>query len=440
MKKSIFLITLLLVGTITFAQNKDKKWGIGLGAGVYQNQGLDSYGFFPQLSLNRYLNSSFDAALQTELGLFNGEVGVPIDIANFALNLKYKINNGYIIKENSTIRPYLFAGPSYLFDNKSEGFDVHYGAGTKIAVSPRISIFAEAGYIDGLKLTSPDYGEYKDGHMKATVGIVYNFGHKKDADGDGVADRKDECPDTPAGVTVDEHGCPVDSDGDGVPDYQDECPETAGLIPLKGCPDRDLDGVADKNDKCPDVKGLEKLDGCPDADNDGIADADDQCPDTPANWKVDEHGCPIDSDGDGLYDEEDDCPTKAGPKSNQGCPVTTPEAIENFHPVLFDTDKSRLRANETNKLDELVDALKKHPEYRFEIYGHTDSRASEAYNMKLSIHRAKAVANFFKDHGINADRILEVKGFGETKPVVPNTSPENMQKNRRVELEFKKGN
>ncbi|HKJ42311.1 MAG TPA: OmpA family protein, partial [Sunxiuqinia sp.] len=61
-----------------------------------------------------------------------------------------------------------------------------------------------------------------------------------------------------------------------------------------------------------------------------------------------------------------------------------------------------------------------------------------SYNMRLSIHRAKAVASYFKEHGIAADRILDVKGFGETKPVVPNTSPANMQKNRRVELKFKK--
>ena len=157
--------------------------------------------------------------------------------------------------------------------------------------------------------------------------------------------------------------------------------------------------------------GLEKFDGCPDSDNDGVPDVKDQCPDTPELWKVDKNGCPIDSDGDGLYNEEDDCPQKAGPKENKGCPVVTPAAIADFHPVLFDTDKSRLRSNETNKLDELVEALKKYPEYKFHIYGHADERASEAYNMELSVDRANAVANFFKENGIATDRILEVKGF-----------------------------
>ena len=60
----------------------------------------------------------------------------------------------------------------------------------------------------------------------------------KDSDGDGVIDAKDLCPDTPAGVEVDEYGCPVDSDGDGVPDYLDKCPDTPMdlVVDEFGCP------------------------------------------------------------------------------------------------------------------------------------------------------------------------------------------------------------
>ena len=47
-----------------------------------------------------------------------------------------------------------------------------------------------------------------------------------DADGDGVPDSKDKCPNTPAGAVVDAMGCPKDSDGDGVPDFKDNCPDT----------------------------------------------------------------------------------------------------------------------------------------------------------------------------------------------------------------------
>lgn len=59
-----------------------------------------------------------------------------------------------------------------------------------------------------------------------------------DSDGDGVPDSKDWCAGTPAGVEVDEKGCPLDSDGDGVPDYMDECPNTPAntRVDEKGCP------------------------------------------------------------------------------------------------------------------------------------------------------------------------------------------------------------
>ena len=58
-----------------------------------------------------------------------------------------------------------------------------------------------------------------------------------DSDGDGVPDSRDRCPNTPKGVQVDEHGCPLDSDGDGVPDYLDKCPGTpkGAKVDKNGC-------------------------------------------------------------------------------------------------------------------------------------------------------------------------------------------------------------
>ena len=80
----------------------------------------------------------------------------------------------------------------------------------------------------------------------------------------------DYCPTTtPAGVKVDDWGCPLDSDKDGVPDYLDKCPGTPAGV---------------KVDK----------DGCPlqDSDKDGVTDDLDKCPGTPAGVKVDKDGCP----------------------------------------------------------------------------------------------------------------------------------------------------
>lgn len=69
------------------------------------------------------------------------------------------------------------------------------------------------------------------------------LGEQLDSDGDGVLDRRDKCPGTPAGVVVDADGCPLDSDGDGVADYKDKCPGTPpGVwVDINGCPASVLD-------------------------------------------------------------------------------------------------------------------------------------------------------------------------------------------------------
>lgn len=120
-----------------------------------------------------------------------------------------------------------------------------------------------------------------------------------------------------------------DADGDGVPDKDDECPNEAGLAALAGCPDADADGIADKDDTCPNEAGLADLAGCPDADADGIADQDDACPDMAGS--ADSDGCP-DVDGDGISDMDDVCPNEAGIPFLDGCPAD-PDAEESTEPV-----------------------------------------------------------------------------------------------------------
>jgi len=140
-----------------------------------------------------------------------------------------------------------------------------------------------------------------------------------DADGDGVADGTDQCPDTPSGTPVGFDGCPdqsqIDFDGDGVPNDTDQCPDTSSGIPVltDGCPDfsqidTDGDGVTDDLDECADTPaGTPVLpDGCPDlaqidSDGDGVIDSADQCPDTPPDTAVLPDGC-ADSDLDGMPD------------------------------------------------------------------------------------------------------------------------------------------
>jgi len=84
-------------------------------------------------------------------------------------------------------------------------------------------------------------------------------------------------------------------------------------------------------------------------------------------------------------------------------------------------------------LDEAASILKKNPDLKVEIDGHTDSTGPAAYNMKLSENRAKAVMDYFVAKGIDPKR-LATKGFGLTRPAASNDTKEGRAKNRRVEL------
>jgi outer membrane protein OmpA-like peptidoglycan-associated protein len=282
---------------------------------------------------------------------------------------------------------------------------------------------------------------------KGTTNYLALFGlgfgvPQKDSDHDGVVDRKDACPNTPAGAKVDARGCPTDSDGDGVFDGIDQCPDTpkGAKVDARGCPiDSDGDGVPDGIDQCPNTPKGAKVDarGCPiDTDGDGVFDGIDQCPDTPKGAKVDARGCPIDSDGDGVWDGIDQCPdTPKGVKVDaKGCPIAEP-IKQNLvlEGVNFASDSDQLTPPSTMVLDKVVESLKAWPEVQVEIAGHTDSTNTKVHNQKLSDRRAASVKSYLVGRGVAAGR-MTAKGYGASKPIVENKTPEGRAKNRRVEL------
>lgn len=101
--------------------------------------------------------------------------------------------------------------------------------------------------------------------------------------------------------------------------------------------------------------------------------------------------------------------------------------------IFFDFDKSVLKTASYPELNRLLEYLENKDIKRIEISGHTDNVGNDAYNQKLSERRAKAVYNFFRENGIDSDRLVS-KGYGESKPVVKNDTDANRAKNRRVEF------
>jgi hypothetical protein len=132
---------------------------------------------------------------------------------------------------------------------------------------------------------------------KAVAGMFMAERIIVDTDVDSIPDIRDECSETPRGVTVDKVGCPLDTDQDGVPDFMDNCTNTPESVAVN-------------------------TEGCPlDTDGDGVSDYRDECSETPEGVTVDRQGCPLDTDEDGVPDHVDQCPnTQKGLAVNsKGC-------------------------------------------------------------------------------------------------------------------------
>ena len=105
----------------------------------------------------------------------------------------------------------------------------------------------------------------------------------------------------------------------------------------------------------------------------------------------------------------------------------------NLYGVNFDFNKATLRPDSEPVLQQVLALFKQNPNFRTEIGGHTDNVGGSAYNMKLSQDRADAVKGWLLGHGVTASRIA-AHGYGDTVPLMPNTSDANRATNRRVEL------
>jgi len=230
---------------------------------------------------------------------------------------------------------YVLGGYSLLDFGTRAPFDftdhaVHAGAGARVFISSRVALRVEGRGIY-VPSTKSAFGSNTATHVAATAGlsVLHLGGPPKDSDKDAVPDKKDACPNTPLGASVDPRGCPLDTDHDGVYDGLDKCPDTprGAQVDAGGCPtDADADGVPDGLDQCPNTPAGVHVDdrGCPtDTDSDGVPDGTDQCPNTPAGATVDGAGCPSDTDKDSVPDGLDVCPgTPAGALVDpKGCPL-----------------------------------------------------------------------------------------------------------------------
>jgi outer membrane protein OmpA-like peptidoglycan-associated protein len=103
--------------------------------------------------------------------------------------------------------------------------------------------------------------------------------------------------------------------------------------------------------------------------------------------------------------------------------------------VTFDVASYSLKPEFRATLDKVADSLKQYPNSLIDVYGHTDSTGSDAYNQTLSENRARTVANYLSMQGVSPARIRS-QGFGKTMPVADNATDDGRRRNRRVEIKI----
>ncbi len=249
------------------------------------------------------------------------------------------------------------------------------------------------GYVhdkDG-KLILNSSGEcIRTSHWTAEIAIPKCEGIEEvkvtDTDQDGIADSRDKCPGTPAGVSVDNRGCAKDSDKDGIMDSADKCPGTASGVAV-------------------DSSGCAKFIAAPkpvDTDNDGVADPKDKCPGTKPAVNVDTDGC---------------------------------ELKQSFvlEGVNFVTGSDEITGASRSVLDKVAATLIKNGDVNVEVAGYTDDRGNADFNQRLSQKRAESVKAYLQKAGVKASR-MKAKGYGEANPVADNSTGAGRARNRRVEL------
>ena len=124
----------------------------------------------------------------------------------------------------------------------------------------------------------------------------------------------------------------------------------------------------------------------------------------------------------------------AGARANRLEQALAVDGRADIYDIFFDFASDRLREESTPTLKEIGEVMRRHPEWRVSVEGHTDGIASAAYNLDLSRRRAATVREaLVLAHGVAADR-LSSTGYGESRPRASNDTLEGRARNRRVEL------
>jgi outer membrane protein OmpA-like peptidoglycan-associated protein len=401
---------------------------------------IDPYGY-AGIGILRYKVKTFPVSISPNPDIKESDwsgflpIGAGLGI-NLSDNLNLDLSGGYTFTFTDNLNYY---NNKEAFSGVSTGNDGFYSVGLGLM------FVTGAGNtdhdMDGLTKkvekelgTDPDNPDTDGDGLKDgdEVNIYKSNPLNADTDGDGLKDG-DEVYKYKTNPTE------TDSDGDGLKDGEEI--NVYKTDPSKA--DTDQDGLSDYEEiftyKTDPLKA--------DTDGEGLNDGDE------VN-KYKTNPLKADTDGDGLFDGEEILKHKTDPlkKDTDGGSVddlteltrgTNPldpndDVVKIGVPIIlegvtFESGKADITPESAEILKSALKTLTTYPDIQVEIGGHTDNVGSKRSNISLSQRRADAVRNWLIDRGIDAGRII-AKGYGPDFPIVPNDTPDNKRKNRRIEF------
>lgn len=481
MKFGLVLTLFFFISTNTNAQLKDYGLKVGaqfnylIQANEFFNRGEQGFSFLGRAFLRTELAECMNIEFGAGYGKLNGKDYALAEYNTSIIPIDARFL--YTPFDLKTWNPYLFVGLgllNYSVDDKPVSISpepvddsgwtgyVPIGFGVEFLLSEAAMIDITVGYnqsfTDNLNYYKID--DYYDGYINIGLGLAFiTESPNSDRDHDGLTKAQEEEIGTdPNNPDTDGDGLNdgdefmkyktdplnADTDGDSLNDYDEVMKYKTNPLLV----DTDKDGLNDGDEVL-----KHKTDPLnPDTDEDGLTDGDEinKYKTSPFKADTDIDGL---TDGDEIMKYKTD-PLKAdtdggtvldGKEIENGTDpldpsddIPKPKVIElNLDNILFDFDKCVIKEEAVVTLTQLISKMNEYSELKVILSGHTCNIGSEAYNMKLSEKRAKAVAKYLVDNGI-ADARITTEWFGETKPAVPNDTRANRKLNRRVEIKSDK--
>ena len=417
LRNKLFLTVLFsLIVLAGQAQNKFYDWGFSLNGSLYSYSAMEEskmsspyeYNRGTQISLSKYLNNNFDLEFQaglTTTRYFTGMVDFEYTYANTRLydgsfNLKYKLDNGYIIKkENFLFSPYLKVGlgTNYIDYRGAMDISIPAGAGFSIGMGNRMSFVFESNYKYNLIASNA--------YVTHSVGLKFNFGEankkrlvaqrkrdkqRKLARIEKYRSKKDRSEkETLASVLG------KDNEEEVTNSLIEEVPEETTIVEPTPVAEPVAPGINDKptivKSEEEDTFSASKVQLSSPVDHDKSIDV---APST--SLAADKAEKEI------ILPKPSPTPVKV---ADEYCVNSAKVLTEFGRDITFDVNSTSIRSRMHSSLNEVINVMNKCESTKFVILSHTDKDGDADYNTKLAEKRAAAVKAYLVKNGINADRL-----------------------------------